>query len=157
MPNLQNLLKFLIKSPLDFVLVGGLAAVIHGCNQTTRDIDICLILSPEKIQALRGMLRPIHPKLRTSKEKLSFLEFPKELTDVKSLYLETDLGVLDAISHVEGIGGFYDVLKHAKEIRLFDGICHVISIDDLIKSKKALGRHRDLIVVEELEAIKKNQ
>lgn len=155
MSHLQNLLRFLVKSPLDFVLVGGLAAVIHGCNQTTRDIDICLILSHEKIQALREILKPIHPKLRTTKEKLSFLEFPKELTDVKNLYLETDLGVLDIISHVEGVGGFYDVLKNAKEIKLFEGLCHVISIDDLIKSKKALGRHRDLIVVEELEAIKK--
>ena len=39
MQNLQKLLQFLVQSPLDFVLIGGFAAVLHGCNQTTRDID----------------------------------------------------------------------------------------------------------------------
>lgn len=155
MQNLQSLLKFLVKSPLDFVIIGGFAAVLHGCNQTTRDIDICLMLSPEQIELLREILKPLHPKLRTTSKKQSFLVYPQDLTNVKNLYLETDLGVFDVVSHVEGVGNFYDVLKNAKEIELYENRCHVISIDDLIKSKKALGRHRDLVIVEELEVIRK--
>lgn len=154
MQNLQSLLKFLVASPIDFVLVGGFAAVLHGCNQTTRDIDICLVLSPEEIQSLRDVLAPISPRHRTVADKPSFLSFPTNLSGIKNLHLETDLGVLDVISNVEAVGGFYDVLKNSEEIELYGGRCRLISIEDLIRSKKALGRHRDLAVVEELEAIK---
>jgi len=70
---------------------------------------------------------------------------------------ETDLGILDMISHVPGIGSYYDVLLKADEIELYGGTCFLISVDDLIKSKKILGRHRDLVVVEELEAIIKDK
>lgn len=157
MSNLQHLLKFLIKSPVDFVIVGGFAAVLHGCNQTTRDIDICLVLNSEQIRLLRKVLKPLNPKIRTAHERPSFLTTPKDVTNIKELHLETDLGVLDIISNVENVGNYYDVLKNSVELELFAGRCFVISIDDLIKSKKALGRHRDLAVVEELEAIKKER
>ena len=155
MKNLQHLLKFLIHSPFDFVIVGGFAAVLHGCNQTTRDLDVCLVLSPDEIQLLRQNLKSLNPRHRALKTKPSFLIFPENLTDVKNLYLETDLGVLDIIANVEGVGDYYNVLRNAEEIELYGGHCFLISLDDLIKSNKALGRHRDLIVVDELVAIKK--
>lgn len=154
MQNLQKLLQFLVQSPLDFVIIGGFAAVLHGCNQSTRDIDVCFMLSPEQIQLLRRTLKPLHPRHRMTHEKLSFLTHPGNLEGIKNLYLETDLGVLDIVSHVEAVGDFYNVLKNSTEIEIYGGRCHLISIDDLIKSKKALGRHRDLVVVEELKSIK---
>ncbi|MDO8461411.1 MAG: nucleotidyltransferase [Deltaproteobacteria bacterium] len=154
MQNLQKLFEFLVKSPLDFVLVGGFAAVLHGCNQTTRDIDVCLALSPEQISLLRQVLAPLNPRHRMTPQKLSFMEHPRDLDGVQNLYLETDLGILDIISNVEAVGSFYDLLKNASEIEMYGGKCFLISIDDLIKSKKALGRHRDLVTVDELEAIK---
>lgn len=154
---MKNLLKFLIESPIDFVIVGGFAAVLHGCNQTTRDLDICLLLSPDQIPHLRDALMAIHPKHRKMPEKLSFFDHPKDLTNIKSLHLETDLGILDIISTVPGVGEYYDVLKNSDEIELYGKNCFLMSIDDLIKSKKTLGRHRDLIVVDELEAIKQEK
>lgn len=153
MQNLEGLLEFLAKSPLDFILIGGFAAVLHGSNQTTRDIDICLVLSPQHIDELRRILKPLHPKHRMTAEKWSFLEHPADVRRIKNLYLETDLGVLDIVTHVEAVGDFYDVLRNASEIELYGGKCFLISLEDLIKSKRALGRHRDLVVVEELEAM----
>lgn len=75
----------------------------------------------------------------------------------QDLHLMTDLGPLDVISHVMGVGGYYDVLKNSQEIELYGSRCYLISIDDLIKSKKALGRHRDLVTAMELEAIRKER
>ncbi len=86
-------------------------------------------------------------------EKLSFLTHPTSLKGIKNLYLETDLGILDVIGQVEAVGDFHDVMKNAIEIKIYGGHCRLISINDLIKSKKSLGRHRDLVVVEELKAI----
>lgn len=157
MQNLQKLLQFLVQSPLEFVLVGGFAAVLHGCNQTTRDIDICFVLSPQQVQLLRETLKPLNPRHRMTHEKLSFLKYPEDITKVKNLYLETDLGVLDIITQVKAVGDFYDLLKNATDIALYGGSCRLISIDDLIKSKKALGRHRDLVVADELEVIKREE
>lgn len=153
MNQIQALFEFLIKSPLEFVLIGGFAAVLHGCNQTTRDIDVCLMLSPEHIRQLRETLEPLHPRHRMTADKLSFMQYPRDVTGLRNLYLETDLGVLDIVSHVERVGDFHAVLKNAETISLFGGTCRVISIQDLLQCKRALGRHRDLVVVEELQAI----
>ncbi|MBX7149870.1 nucleotidyltransferase [bacterium] len=149
MQNLHNLLKLLVHSPLDFIIVGGFAAVLHGCHQTTRDIDICILNSPEQIDHLKALLAPYHPCLRTTGE--SFLQTTSLEGD---LHLVTDLGMLDVISSVIGVGSYYSVLKNSVEIDILDGKCRLISIDDLIKCKRELGRHRDLAVAEELEAIK---
>lgn len=157
MQNLQALLKLLIQSPVDFVLVGGFAAVLHGSNQTTRDIDICILYSPEQIHSLREVLRPFNPHHRMEDAKRSFLDTPEDLSLAQDLHLMTDLGPLDVISRVMGVGGYYDVLKNSQEIDLYGGRCYLISIDDLIKSKKILGRHRDLVTAMELEAILKEK
>lgn len=157
MNNLQNLLKFLIQSPLDFVIVGGFAAVLHGCNQSTRDIDICVSLSTDHLDLIRKSLAPLHPRLRDLPDRPLLSDWKPAENMVSTLHLETDLGVLDIISHIEGVGNYLSVLSHATEINLFDSKAFLISLDDLIKSKKALGRHRDLAVVEELEQIKIQQ
>ncbi len=53
MKNLNQLLRFLLENELEFVLVGGLAGVIHGSAQVTQDLDICLLTEAEKIKDLR--------------------------------------------------------------------------------------------------------
>lgn len=151
MQNLQALLKLLVHSQIDFVLVGGFAAVLHGCNQSTRDIDICIVYSPEQIQLLQNLLKPFHPQHRIGDQKTSFTDM--DTSKKQDFHLVTDLGVLDVISHVEGIGDYYDILKRSEEIKIYGGKCHLISINDLIKSKKVLGRHRDLTIIMELEII----
>ncbi|MBI2981385.1 MAG: nucleotidyltransferase [Deltaproteobacteria bacterium] len=153
MQDLQALLKLLVHSPVDFVLVGGFAAVLHGSNQTTRDIDICIIYSSEQVLLLRELLKPYHPRYRMEDPKRSFLEVPEDVSKKQDFHLTTDLGILDVISDIEGVGGFYDVLKNSEEIEIYGAKCRLISIEDLIKSKKALGRHRDLVTAMELEAI----
>ena len=92
-----------------------------------------------------------------SGSKQSFLDAPTDLSKKQDFHLDTALGILDVVSHIEGIGGYYDVLKNSEEVEIYGGKCRLISIEDLIKSKKALGRHRDLVTVEELEAIREER
>jgi hypothetical protein len=155
--DLQALLKLLIQSPVEFVLIGGFAAVLHGCNQTTRDIDICVVYSSEQVYLLREVLKPFHPRHRMEEAKGSFLDTPKDLSEKQDFHLITDLGPLDVIYHVEGVGNYYDVLQNSQEIELYEGTCYLVSIDDLIKCKRTLGRHRDLVTAMELEAIRKER
>lgn len=154
MQNLGSLLDLLLNAKIDFVLIGGFASVIHGSSMVTHDLDICIMFDPKNVEQLRECLRPFHPKLRMTPKRLSFLDYPADLSNLKNLYLETDLGVLDVIGKIDGVGSFEQVAENAIEIEIYGKKCRVISINDLVASKKSIGRDKDLAVVRELEAIK---
>ena len=153
MENLKNLLILLIENKIDFVLIGGFAGVVHGASLVTQDIDICTALTKENIEKLRIILKPYYPKHRMTAKKLLFENYPKNLDGVNNLYFDTKLGQLDILSSVVGVGSFNVVKKNSIEISLYGSKCRVISIKDLIKSKKCMNRNKDKTILEELEFI----
>jgi predicted nucleotidyltransferase len=76
---------------------------------------------------------------------------------VKNLYLETDLGAVDLLSSIQGVGDFARVRANSIEVDLFGRRCRVISLDDLIRAKEAVGREKDLLSLKELKAIREKQ
>ena len=154
MQSLGDLLKVLIDSSIEFVLIGGYASVVHGSTFVTRDLDICVLVTPEQIEKLRKCLKDFHPKHRMTPKKLPFLDHPEDTAETKNIYLETDLGVLDVISQVTGVGEYSRIAAQAVEIQIYGKKCKVISLEDLIVSKLAMGRDKDKAVVNELKAIK---
>ncbi len=154
MSDLNQLLDRLLQSRLPLVLVGGYAGVVYGCTQVTRDIGLCMPLDPQIIGKLRNLLSDLHAIHRQTPQKLSFLEHPSDLANVKNLYLQTDFGPLDILSEIIGVGAYPVVAARAVSISLFGETLKVIHVDDLIRSKSAMGRERDLATVRELEAIK---
>lgn len=77
-----------------------------------------------------------------------------EAVEVHNLYLRTDLGPLDILGSIRGVGDFERIRQHAVEVELFGRSCRVISLDDLIRAKEAVGRDKDLLTVKELLAIR---
>jgi predicted nucleotidyltransferase len=155
--DLQRLLLRLSEAGIDFVLVGGYAAILHGSSALTRDIDVCAALTTENIEKLRDALRDAHPVHRLSVERPSFLDEPRPGVPLNHLYLHTDLGTLDLLSSITGVGDFERVVRDAVEVELFGHRIRAISLDDLITAKEALGRDKDLIVAKELRAIRETQ
>lgn len=153
-PDLGKLLATLLESKIDFVLIGGFAGTLHGSTVVTQDLDVCLLLDPTHIKRLRTILAPFHPKHRMTPQKLSFLTELKSLENINNLYLETDLGILDIISSVTGVGGFEMIHQRAVKVPLYGYTCKVISIDDLIAAKGAMGRDKDKLAIRELTVIK---
>jgi predicted nucleotidyltransferase len=153
MKSLPLLLQRLADAGLEFVIVGGFAGVLHGSAYVTDDLDICAILTPENVDKLRGAMADLHPVHRMTHRKLSFLEHPSAGQTVANLYLETDAGVLDVLSSILGPGDFHALKKNAVEISLFGRKCRVISLEDLIAAKEAVGREKDLLVAKELRVI----
>ena len=148
----DRLLHRLADSGLDFVIIGGFAAVTHGSVLMTRDLDICALLTDETVEKLRSILADWHPKHRMTPQKLSFMEFPKT-GPVQNLYLETDFGIVDILSTVLGIGDFHRLQNAAEDYEIGGRIYRVISLEDLIVAKEAVGREKDLLAVKELRAI----
>jgi hypothetical protein len=156
MTDLNNLLKILLDSEIDFVLIGGFAAVLHGSSQVTQDLDVALVLSAENIEKLRHTLRGYHPKHRMNPGfQPSLDEIPRPGESLNNLYLKTDLGILDILSEVKPIGDFNKVKANAIKVTLFNRPCKVISLDDLIEVKGAMNRPKDRSTLSELLEIKK--
>jgi len=153
--NLRDLLKTLLENKIDFVLIGGYAAVIHGSTLVTQDLDICTAITEEQLTKLRIALKDLNPCHRMNPNaKHSFLNYPKDSKGFNNIYLETDLGILDILSQTQPAGGFEEIKSRAVEVSLYGYKCKVISIDDLILVKEAMKRPKDLQTVHELQLIK---
>jgi predicted nucleotidyltransferase len=153
MDTFAELLKRLTDEGVEFVLVGGFAAVAHGSFQVTRDVDICANLDDATVAKLRKALAIWNPTHRMTPQQLSFLLRPREGERVNNLYLQTDMGMLDVLSSIKGVGDFHRLMEKAETVEVDGQKVRIISLEDLITAKDAMGRDRDRIVAKELRAI----
>ncbi len=156
MQNLSELMRRLITSQVEFVLVGGFAAVAHGVTLVTRDVDICCRFSESNLKRIEKAFADLHPVHR-SRPDLPLDLTSEQCATLKNLYLKTDLGIVDCLGEVLGVGGFDEVLQHSVEVELPGGKCRVLDIDTLIRAKQAMNRDHDRITVRHLQEIKKQQ
>ena len=157
MPDFESLLTRLVEHRVDFVIVGGFAAVAHGSSLLTQDVDICCRFSTDNLMRLQDALADLHPVHRMTSKRLPLRLTPQTCEGMKNLYLDTDLGQLDCLGTITGLGDFEQAKAHSVEISLPVGPCRVLSLDALIAAKAAMGRPRDLEVVTQLKAIKARQ
>ena len=73
MQNFNRLLTQLSDSGLEFVIIGGFAALTHGSSFMTRDVDVCAILSPENVSRLRNAFKEWNPKHRITRRTVNQL------------------------------------------------------------------------------------
>lgn len=154
MASTLDLLKRLNKHRVKYVLVGGMACVIHGSQVVTQDVDICAPLTPENLSRLLAALANTHPRFRTARELRPLPNEPEKLEGFKNLYLVTDLGQLDVLSEITGVGDHSEVEQHTIQVDLEGIQCRVLDLDTLITAKKAMNSPKDRQVVLELEAIR---
>ena len=150
----KGLLSRLQAHNVDFVIIGGVCGLMHGVPLVTRDLDICCPFTAENLRHLESAVSDLHPFHRLAANKLP-LELTEELCSrLKNLYLQTDLGALDCLSEVAGVGGYEQALERSITYQLSYGEFRILSIDALIASKEAVGRERDREAVRYLRAIK---
>jgi hypothetical protein len=150
---LNKLLQRLIDADIPFVIVGGFGGMLHGSSLVTRDLDVCAVLTDANVGKLRSAFAGLHPTHRHTPQRLSFLDNPAPGVAVKDLYLQTDLGPLDLMTSITGLGDYERVASRSVEAELFGNRVRVIGIEDLIAAKEALGREKDLLAAKELRAI----
>ncbi len=152
-----NLLLQLNNANVKFVIIGGFAGVVHGCTFVTQDVDICCELSVDNLLRLQNALSDISPVHRITPQKIKLELTEDNCGDYKNLYLDTDLGQLDCIGSLKGVGDFCEVVKVSQKIEVEGQLLDVLTIDALIEAKKALDRPHDKETIIQLEAIKKNE
>jgi Nucleotidyl transferase AbiEii toxin, Type IV TA system len=153
----RALLRRLVDGGVDFVVVGGIAAVAHGSATFTQDLDIAYAPAQENLDRLGRVLVDLGARLRGVTDDVPFLPDGRTLTRTRVLILETPIGPVDLLARPDGAPE-YGLLRERASREVIGGVeVQVASLDDLIAMKKAAGRPKDLVAVEELEAIQRLQ
>ncbi|MBV9339072.1 MAG: hypothetical protein JO243_24550, partial [Solirubrobacterales bacterium] len=123
--------------------------------RNTFDLDICFANDTGNLSALGDVLTAVGARLKGVDEELPFVADARTLRQVELLTLVTTLGELDLLSRPAGAPGYPELRRRADRYDLGGFNVSVASIDDLIAMKQAAGRPKDLLDVDELEAIKR--
>ncbi|HTB83877.1 MAG TPA: hypothetical protein VK742_09505 [Candidatus Sulfotelmatobacter sp.] len=155
--NDQALLMRLKDSGLEFVVIGGLCVVYHGVPVATFDLDICCPFGEDNIRKIESAVKDLNPVHRLTANKLPLEQTRDSFKDLKNVYLQTDLGKLDCLSEVAGLGGYRQVFEQSILHRMSFGEFRMLNLDALIVAKTAAGRQKDLDAVRLLEAVKEKK
>jgi hypothetical protein len=148
----QKAVQALCDAGVDFVVIGGLAATLHGSAQVTYDLDICYSRTSANLRWLIEALAPFHPRPRGF--PVAFRSFGmKGLCATAVFTLQTDIGEIDLLAEVTGLGAFDDVKQHSITVEAFERQIATLDLPGLIRAKRATGREKDLIALAELESL----
>ncbi|OVE81200.1 hypothetical protein BVY03_04355 [bacterium K02(2017)] len=157
--DLAALLKHLNQSKIEFVVVGGLAAVIQGAPITAFDLDIVHLQTNENIQKLASLLESLNAYQRCPDNKI-IKPTSEHLSAKGHLLLNTNYGPLDILAVIEQNKGYKDLLNDVVEIEIQDMKIKVLSLEAIVKLKKFSKDNRDkqrLPVLEETINQKNNK
>lgn len=149
-PSLIDILRILSRHQVEFIVVGGMAAVIGGVPIVTRDVDVLRGRSPENVARMLAALDELDAVFRLDDRGLrpngSHLEGPGHLL------LKTRFGVLDLLGTVEDATTFESLLPDSRRVDLEDLSILVVSLERLLGIKRQLGRPKDRLMVLQIEA-----
>ena len=153
MTDFETLLAALDDGDVACIIIGGLAATIHGSSRLTQDIDIVYERSDENIERLVGALAPHNPYLRGMPPGLPFEWSARTIRRGLNFTLTTAVGDIDILGEIVGGGSYDDLLPHTTTVELFARPHRCLDLPRLIHVKRAAGRPKDLEVIAELEAL----
>lgn len=156
-PEFRPLLGPLIAHGVDFVLIGGQAGISHGSVYPSYDLDVVYARDRDNIARLVAALDEIGVRLRGAPPDLPFVLDARTIENGVNFTFETPHGDLDILGGAAGMPS-YESLKSASVEREVSGhLVRVASIDHLIAMKKAAGRTKDKLMVEEYIVIADEQ
>src|SRR5260370_40671260 len=113
MTNVIRAVQVLADAHVEFVIIGGWSAILHGASHVTNDLDFCFARNPENLRRLASALAPYHPRLRDLPADLPFVWDAATLGNGTVFTLTTDLGPIDLLAEVTGLGDFAQVNAHS--------------------------------------------
>jgi predicted nucleotidyltransferase len=148
---LIDILRVLRAHEVDFIVVGGMAAVIGGAPIVTQDVDVLRANTPENVERLLAALEELDAVFRGDDRRLR--PNASHLTGPGHLLLATRLGVLDLLGSVEDSTRYEDLLGDSSWIDLDGFSVRVLSLPRLLEIKRKLKRPKDLLMALQIEAV----
>ena len=152
-PAFDQLLRRLRDGSVEFVLVGGLAVNAWGVVRGTKDVDIVVAPDAENLKRVAEVAVAAHGHVQKGE---SFLSTPfslaAELASGERVGIETDLGLLDVVQGLDGVPDYAELRRSAIDTEILGVKVAVCSIKALRQMKRAAGRPRDQVDLEDLDA-----
>jgi hypothetical protein len=151
--DLEALLQALVDARIEFIVVGGAAAVLHGAPTTTQDLDIVHRRTPDNVDRLATLLTRLDAFIREP-ENRRLRVGAVDLAGRGQHNLSTNLGPLDPLGVLHDGRDYEDLL--GSSVLMEDGTLHirVVDLDTLIGIKSATGRNKDKLLVPILLALR---
>jgi predicted nucleotidyltransferase len=145
----QDVFAALERHGVRYVLIGGLAAILHGAVHLTTDADIVPEFGRENLSRLSSALKELNARIRVAGEPqgIPFDHSAESLSRVQIWNLVTDGGNLDITFVPSGTRGYDDLVGDASPVVLRGIEVPVASLADVIRSKEAAGRDKDRLVL----------
>jgi hypothetical protein len=150
----RPILGVLARHEVRFVVIGGIAAWLQGSTTITNDFDICYARDRENLKRLAAALSEVKATLRGVRERISFLLDARALKAGRNFTFDTTYGPFDCLGEAGGGFDFEQLRRNADRMDLVGTTVWVASLDDLIRMKRAAGRNKDLIEIENLSALR---
>ena len=149
-----EILRRLNDGRVRYVLIGGLAMVLHGSAHVTQDGNIGYARDRENCALLAVILRGMNARLRNAPPGLPFILDAQMFRDTQNLTLDTDFAPFDLLGHISGVEDF-ESLYEPSILTEIEGVpVRIASLDDLIAMKRAMDRPKDRNHLLELEALR---
>src|ERR1044071_8057720 len=139
--DLAALVQALCSASVEFIIVGGAAAVLHGAPVTTLDLDIVHRRSESNVRRLAELLVKLDAKFRGRSTDLR--PTVEMLAGAGRLNLSTTLGPLDPLGALHDGRGYVELLPHTQILRDGSTEIRLLDLDTLIAVKASTGRARD--------------
>jgi predicted nucleotidyltransferase len=151
----DEIVRALNRHGVVYVIVGGIAATLHGSPYVTVDIDITPSDDPANAQRLSDALAELQARVRTdaTADGLAFQHDGRSLREAQTWNLTTEYGDLDISFHPSGTNGYRDLVRDAVEVVIHGERVRVASLADVIRSKEAAGREKDTVVLPALRRL----
>lgn len=156
-PEVGKLLGPLIAHGVDFILIGGQAGISHGSAYPSYDLDVLYARDRDNVARLVAALEQIGVRLRGAPEELPFVLDARTIENGSNFTFITPYGDFDVLADAAGMPSYQELKAAAVESEVFGHLVKVASIDHLIAMKRAAGRTKDKLMVEEYIVIADEQ
>jgi predicted nucleotidyltransferase len=154
--DLSGILQALVDAGVEFILVGGAAAVVHGAPITTQDVDIVPNSHPENLDRLARVLAALDAVVRELSER-RLRPTREHLNTRGQILLSTSLGPVDCLMTLHDGRGYTELLPHSDEVAEDTLRLKVLNLETLVLVKTEAGRAKDRIAVPILLALLKSR
>ncbi len=154
----STIVEALARHDIRYVVIGGFAAELHGVAiPPTRDIDVTPAATEDNLANLARALQELHARFRVPDGPPEGVDIPGGITaawiaGMVTMTLITDAGALDIALRPDGTTGYGDLQESSKLVDHEGHAVPVASLADVIRSKEASGREKDLLVLPALRA-----
>jgi hypothetical protein len=153
MTDFEALLAALNDAGVKYIVIGGVAGILHGAARVTYDLDILYERSPENYERLAKAFSDLDPYLRGAPPGLPFSFDERTISRGLNFTLTTSLGDVDVLGEVPGDGRYERLRSSAVVATIGDLEVPCVALNQLVQLKRAAGRPKDLEAIAELDAL----